>query len=248
MPERLLDAMSTMQVSVLPLPFEGFGRFGRIFPHLGPHEVSEALLVELGKRGGPMDGCEGAEKGDGVIPAGMTFVGQFIDHDITLDTTSSLERQNDPTAIHNFRTPYLELDSLYGSGPDATPFLYDQRPDHRGELLVGFVKDQNGRDTDEPNGDLPRNSQNRALIGDLRNDENLILAQLHLAFLNFHNALVRDLKSKYPNQDVFLKAQEQVRWHYQWIVVNEFLPAICDPQIVEAIFRDRLRFFRFEDE
>ena len=59
------------------------------------------------------------------ILAGFTFFGQFIDHDITFDPTSSFEQQNEPEAIENFRTPALELDSIYGRGPIADPHLYD---------------------------------------------------------------------------------------------------------------------------
>ena len=58
------------------------------------------------------------------IPLGFGFFGQFVDHDITLDTTSSFERQNDPEGISNFRTPALELDNVYGSGPSVDPWLY----------------------------------------------------------------------------------------------------------------------------
>lgn len=71
------------------------------------------------------------------LTAGMTFLGQFLDHDMTFDPTSSLERQQDPETIQNFRTPALELDSVYGSGPGATPHLYDRSIDGgRTSLLV----------------------------------------------------------------------------------------------------------------
>ena len=112
------------------------------------------------------------------IFAGFTFLGQFIDHDSSFDPTSSLERQNDPESIANFRTPAFELDSVYGSGRGASLHLYDQAVP--GKLLL---------DTGFPN-DLPRNSQNTALTGDPRNDENTIVSQLHLAFVKFHNAVL----------------------------------------------------------
>ncbi len=61
------------------------------------------------------------------LSAGMTFLGQFLDHDMTFDPTSSLERQADPEADPEaIRNPLLELDNLYGSGPGASPHLYDQ--------------------------------------------------------------------------------------------------------------------------
>src|SRR5947209_20267711 len=87
------------------------------------------------------------------IPAGFTYFGQFIDHDITFDPNSKLQRQNDPNALVDFRTPRFDLDSLYGAGPDNDPFRYDQSKANR--LLV--EKNEAGDD------DLPRNSQGRAL-------------------------------------------------------------------------------------
>src|SRR5207248_4206049 len=93
------------------------------------------------------------------IPAGYTYVGQFVDHDITFDPTSVLQRRNDPDALVNFRTPRFDLDSVYGSGPADQPFLYDQGDPYK--LLVGHNVDP----TQEPD-DLPRNAQGRALVGD----------------------------------------------------------------------------------
>ncbi|WP_423068320.1 peroxidase family protein [Devosia sp. CN2-171] len=145
------------------------------------------------------------------IKAGYTFLGQFIDHDLTLDLTSLLEQQVDPMATTKFRTPALELDSLYGRGPGAQPALYD--------------KDRFGRFLLNPEGnDLQRNAQGTALISEHRNDENRIVSQLHLLFLKFHNAVLDTLAVGADDQQKFEDAQRLVRWHYQWIVLNEFLP------------------------
>jgi hypothetical protein len=122
------------------------------------------------------------------IPAGFTYLGQFIDHDITFDPNSSLQRMNDPEALENFRTPRFDLDSLYGRGPADDPFLYDQDAPEAIKLLTGRMTEDDGSDVDEV--DLPRNRQGRALIGDPRNDENTFIAQLHLLFIFFHNACV----------------------------------------------------------
>ena len=101
------------------------GKFGRLFPSLNAYFPEQGKLMELGRVGGIMDRGEGHNGDNHRIPAGFVFLGQFIDHDITFDPTSSLERQNDPEAITNFRTPLLELDSVYASGPDASPHLYE---------------------------------------------------------------------------------------------------------------------------
>ncbi len=89
-------------------PFQQWGKFGRLFPTLPAHEPDPRDLEALGLKGGPMDEDSSEPPSDSPsIPAGFTFFGQFIDHDITFDPTSSLERQNDPTAIRNFRNPLL---------------------------------------------------------------------------------------------------------------------------------------------
>jgi hypothetical protein len=165
-----------------------------------------------------MDGASGNEDHPDGLPAGFTFLGQFIDHDITFDPTSSLERQVDPEAVANFRTPNLELDSVYGSGPGASPHLYSTQRGPEGERAEMLIEQAEGG----PEGsDLPRNSQGVALLGDPRNDENLIISQLHLAFLRFHNVVaqrVRDEDLVPPGGSVFETTQRLVRWHYQWIV------------------------------
>src|SRR5205823_12718594 len=111
------------------------------------------------------------------IPAGYTYLGQFIDHDITFDPASSLQSQNDPDALVDFRTPALDLDNLYGRGPSDQPYMYDGG----NAFLLGDAL-QGG---DPRAKDLPRNTANprRALIGDPRNDENTIVSQLQGLFL-----------------------------------------------------------------
>lgn len=113
------------------------GPFGRICPDLprwepGVPDVDQFLLdvaddmVELpGKT--PTEIAEDpsivaqldADFGSDV-PAGYTYFGQFVDHDVTFDPISSLMRENDPNGLLNFRTPRLDLDNVYGRGPSAT--------------------------------------------------------------------------------------------------------------------------------
>ncbi len=248
------------------------GVFGRMFPGLPRFEFTDEMLTALDAKM-QEDSKEPVDQGGGGpvnprIRAGFTFLGQFIDHEITFDPTSSLERQNDPEAIHNFRTPLLELDSVYGAGPGANPHLYDTSEGPQAKpvkLLVGL--DSNGQEND-----LPRNRQGTALIGDPRNDENLIVSQLHVAFLKFHNNVV-DFLDQNGNEDGtkpvdndmwFRDAQRIVRWHYQWIIVHEFLPLIVGDQLMAELrgsvdvplvgqdpignVLDRLKFFRWRKE
>jgi hypothetical protein len=226
------------------------GRFGRLFPSLPPFAVDQPSvrnnLLELGKPGGIMDANDQPPPANPLTPnpnnpdnpdhtAGVTFLGQFLDHDMTFDPTSSLERQVDPEAVSNFRIPSLALDSLYGSGRAASPHLYDQSSPGSIKLLIDVAALR----------DLPRNSQNTALIGDPRNDENLIVSQLHLAFLKFHNAVVDrvlDEDVTDPNE-AFDEAQRLVRWHYQWIILHEFLPATVGQSLVDNILEKGRRFY-----
>ncbi len=224
------------------------GRFGRLFPTLPPFapdtpSIREAL-VRLGARGGPMDaedvltdpialitdpGLSVDNPNNPAMTAGLTFFGQFVDHDMTFDPTSSLARRQDPESIRNFRIPALDLDSVYGGGPGVSRHLYDAAIDGgQTSLLTEEIPGSAAVSIDgSARRDLPRNSQNTALLGDPRNDEHLILAQFHLAMLRFHNRVVEDVRSDlgagHSRSEIFAEAQRIVRWHYQWIVLHEFL-------------------------
>lgn len=210
-----------------PLPGQTT-RFGRAFEDLAPLYVDPAALKQLGRAGGPMDESAAAPVDHGELPAGFVFLAQFIDHDITLDTTSSLSARAEPDEILNVRTPSLDLDCVYGSGREAAPYLY-----HDAKMILG----------DPGNGlpagsDLPRSSAGVAMIGDPRNDENRLISQLQLGFLKFHNAVVDVIKAGDPTikEDVlFERARETVRWHYQWMVLHDFLPRTVGHQRMRRI-------------
>jgi len=179
-------------------------------------------------QGVPVDENEGGGDNNPHIPAGFTYLGQFIDHDITFDPASKLQRENDPNALHDFRTPRFDLDSLYGRGPDDTPYFYQT---DGVSLLLG--------DLIEPGDeDLPRNADGRAIIGDPRNDENLIVSQLQLAFLKYHNHVIADLRPTISDPGLlFDEARQVVRWHYQWLVVHSFLRHIVGQEVVANILK-----------
>lgn len=245
------------------------GKFGRMFPNLpafasNSTKVKDALK-DMGKKGGIMDAKDDLTQdpkdlitnpalqvknpNSPIMTAGMTFLGQFIDHDITFDPTTSLERQSDPECVENFRTPSLGLDNVYGSGPGVSPHLYDQS-DGQGIKLLVEALGSTGKENIEKF-DVPRNSQNTALIGDPRNDENLIVSQLQVLFLRFHNVIVDALRVKFPSKsplEIFSMAQEMVRWHYQWIVLHEFLPLLCGETRVKDIMENGRKFYRWHNE
>ncbi len=256
------------------------GRFGRMFRRLPVFTVDPDRLRDLGDRmqegtapepppgdGEPMPSSWGGDPiapdarvldGDNdAIPAGYTYLGQFIDHDITLDPVSSLQRANDPDALVNFRTPKYDLDSLYGRGPADDPFMYDTASPTRMTLLTGPVFQDNGTPAGPAEGgeqiDLLRNPLQRAIIGDPRNDENTIVSQLHLGFLRFHNRVVEQVAARgLVEDDLFKEVQRIVRWHYQWVVVHDYLRrTIGDDLWTRLLTRNddgaeefKLRFYR----
>jgi hypothetical protein len=197
-------------------------------------------LVDLGKA---MNAGGG---GDSDIPAAYTYFGQFLDHDITLELKSAtlpdlidpnltpLGRTEIREKIRNARTATLDLDSVYGR----------PAPRDGAKMLVGKVDESSGGRLQgkDDNNDLPRRGRNpdvpeldrEARIGDPRNDENLIVSQLHVAFLRAHNRLVNQ------GED-FVGARKLLRQHYQHIVLQDFLKKIADPQVVdETIEQNRV--------
>jgi len=154
------------------------------------------------------------------IPAGYTYFGQFLNHDITHDKNPLRLQPAHVGNLTNLRTPWLDLDSVYGRGPGDRPdeTLFDRQ----GMFLIGRASDSSLRD-------LPR-EDHRALIGDDRNDENTIISQLHLAFLLAHNALVERARAR-GDGDPFKSARRTLQWLYQHIVWHDFLKRVTDPDV-----------------
>jgi len=165
------------------------------------------------------------------ILAGYTYLGQFIDHDITFDPTSQLREfltKEQLRGLVDFRTPRLDLDNLYGRGPDDQPYMYNADGLH---MLLG--EPMSGNPFDAAAVQLPRGPNGRALIGDPRNDENRIVAQLHCALLRFHNRM-NDVMAATDFQSV----RRQVRWHYQWVLVTDFLSTVIQADTYNSVFPD----------
>ncbi len=218
-------------------------KYGRMFPGLPGPEDDETTLLTLGRSGSVMDDTVrldtmGTASDNPRIPAGFTFFGQLIAHDITADRSLLLHHAR-LEELRNFRTPRLDLEALYGAGPTGEPFLYDL--DDPDKFLLG-VNDVGKRD------DLPRNQQGRALVSDPRDDVHLIISQLHLAFLKFHNRVVDLLRTQgVPPANVFSEAQRFVRWHYQWIVVHEFLPLTVGEALVNDVLTNGLKYYSYDE-
>jgi len=194
---------------------------------------------------------------DSNIPAAFTYLGQFIDHDLTArtDREVGLSRIAQPdgrgrpitpvapdavvASLRNGRRPQLDLDSLYGDGPGLLPnvtteasALYEDATKtlKLQSLADGFV-------------DVPRAGR-KALIADMRNDENVNVSQLHAAFLAFHNAVAAWLPDVPSPQRRYAKARQIVRWAYQYVVVHDYLMRVCDPGVVEDVLYNGPRFYQ----
>jgi hypothetical protein len=198
-------------------------RFGVMFKSLPafspPDDLLTALAESMVEARGPLPDV--SQSNDGFdnpdLPAGFTYLGQFIDHDMTRDTTDLSAQQVDPKGLTNFDTPFFDLGSVYGRGPDRDPQLYD--PAVPGKLLL-----------QSPDGvwDLPREADGTAIIGDPRNDENLITLQLQIAFIRLHNWFLDQTRD-------FAVARRLTRWHFQWVIVHDFLPRVVGADVVNGL-------------
>ena len=213
-----------------PPPF----RFSRVGPKGRPLNatLTQKLAAAMVTGGG----------GVGPIPAGYTYLGQFVDHDLTMDRTDVMLGEDvSPTDLLQGRSPRLDLDSLYGAGPASagSAKFYEDDGIH---LKVGTTIASG--DQARAGHDLPRVGKGRnlaarqeALIPDPRNDENLIVAQTHTAMIRFHNKAADGLENL-PAATRFAHIRKRVTMHYQWMLRHDYLPRICAPAVVDDVWAD----------
>jgi len=272
----ITDTSSTLQsVSIDPNVAalrQSTNTFTRMFRNLPPFALqSDAVrtaMKQLGAAGGVLDAKDlltdpiqsitnpavfSPNNADNPnMTAGVTFFGQFLDHDITLDKNSPLNRNASPSRTINFRTAAFDLDSVYGNGPSGSPELYQTingRIKFKLERIPGAeAVSRNGA----PRYDLPRAADGTAIVAEARNDENSILSQFQVAMLRFHNAVTDHLAAQPGNAGarpaaLFAAARRYVTWHYQWIIVNEFLPQTIGQDRVNNLLTNGTRFFNAQD-
>ena len=150
--------------------------------------------------------------GDGptmmTLDAGYTYLGQFIAHDITEQAAPRNDHR--PTAA-------LDLDSLYGT---TVPAVLDSC----GRFVIGRSEH------DIP--DLLRDTSGRARIPEMRNDDNIIVAQLHLFWQRFHNFLIdRDLASSFD------QARQLTIKTFLLLIVEDYLQLLLAPAVFDRYFR-----------
>jgi heme peroxidase len=229
--------LSTATENAVP-PF----RFSRMGPKGNQRQIGEPNRVKVG------NAMTAGGGGVSQIPAGFTYLGQFIDHDLTFDKTSVMLGQNvSPPQLLQARSPSLDLDSMYGAGPTDPESAKFYAADGL-HLKMGKTAAIDGIAAKE-GFDLPRGAgttavaKRKAVIPDPRNDENLAVAQTHLAFIRFHNRVVDTLPSSVPPAQRFAQAREIVTKHYQWMLRTDFLPRICAQGVVNNVFTNGRKAF-----
>lgn len=222
----------------LDAPLDAVGRYGRMFD-LPALITDEEVLRHIGSAGGFCDASAGNEQGSGnedstqeaTVEAGWPFFGQYVAHDLTADR-SPLATHAEVELLANLRSARANLEPLYGSGPVGAPYLY--RRNDPAKLL-------------ESDGDVPRNQEGTALIADPRNDSHIFVSQLQVAFIRAHNRLVDQLRSDGAGESsLFGDARRALTWHYQWVIVNEFLPQLAGRNLVNDVLAHGPRFYRPE--
>ena len=204
-----------------------------MFPELPSFRANEEFLRALGRVGGVCDCGNIDDSADslGDTAAGWPILGQFVAHDITADR-SALRSRTNMEGLRNARSPRLNLECLYGDGPTGHPFLFQR--DDPAKFLLGLG-----------GADLQRNAEGIAVIADPRNDSHTLVSQLHLAMLKAHNKFVDEVRlAGAANDRVFDEAARQLRWHYQWIVLNEFLPSLVGRTLADQVLLEGPKWFR----
>lgn len=204
------------------------GHYSRLFGKPA-HPIAadeEVKLIELG------NAMRYGEEREGTLTPriGYTYFGQFLGHDLSHDGTPLAGPYAEPEKTPNFRTPAFDLDHVYGNGPTGSPYLYEGEEGAETFKIGATVPGGYRRDLPVQRGHV--------LIGDLedtRNLDNLLLRQLHVVFLKFHNEAIRQLQTNREMSGMaeslgggtdFERARRLVCWHYQWIIRHDYLPRI----------------------
>jgi hypothetical protein len=210
------------------------GRYMRLFPELPPLAIEPQMMRAIGRAGGPSDATDRDPSDSRTTAAGRPVFGQYLAHDLTADR-SPLTHHDDAELLRNARSARLDLQLLYGDGPVGNPYLY-RRPDPA-RLLLG--RSGTGREDD-----LPRNPEGIALAGDPRQDVHVLISQMHVAMIRAHNRLVDRLRADgVPDADVFDEAQRALTWHYQYVVLHDYLPETIGQERAARLLERGPRYF-----
>ncbi|MEL7534282.1 MAG: peroxidase family protein [Bacteroidota bacterium] len=208
--------------------------FSKLFPELPALYVPEQKLQKLAARMVEYSRCLDSTH----ISNGQSIFSQFLAHDMTFESSSKLRSFHDPSVpLQNDRSFNLDLDCVYGQW--TQDFLYDAQD--RSKLLLGE------KYSDLECGyfwtDLQRNAQHKAIIPDARNDENVIVSRMQVLFIDFHNKVVDVVRKETGAHNVFQAARKRVIWHYQWLILQEFLQEVMEKDIYDDIYQNGSTYF-----
>jgi len=221
-----------------------------MFPFLPAASHSENDLIDLAKFH-MLDDPTNLPRNPPTMPlSGFVYFAQFALHDLTFDRTPlAVVGRVPPEDRVNYRSSFFDLDSLYGAGPEVSPYLYYLPASTSGGPLLPpgnerFVLDKT------PDGkllDLPRTGTGRPILGDPRNEENVILAQLHAVMLRFHNRVMDLLDAgiiepRLNGLSKFDQARQLVIWHYQHVFLYDLLDQVLDVTILDETLAEYRRF------
>jgi len=210
-------------------------RYTRMFPDLPHLSIGPEVLHALGRAGGACDTRYSTRAESETVAAGWPVFGQFIAHDITADR-SPVTHHDDEAFLRNARSARLDLECVYGDGPVGNPFLFSRKDPAK--MLLGLNDRGDGED-------LPRNQEGIALVGDPRQDVHLLISQMHVAMLKAHNRLVDRLREDGVSEaDLVAEARRALTWHYQWVMLFDFLPATIGEERTRKLLKDGPRFFQ----
>jgi len=219
-------------------------RYSRLFPRFNdntPDDVLKDLANMLRDIDPdiptPVNNRQDRRRMPGSCCSGYAYLGQFITHDLSKPRTGS-SVINEEEDI-NERTARLDLEQLYGKGDPSDP------PGPR--LPLGETLGSPGLPSTD--NDLPRDQHGKAQIPDERNDLTLLIAQLHVLMIKFHNRIVDDLcqgnvpPAQPADLSLFARAKRLVTWHYQWIVRYDYLPKLVEPSVLQDILMSSPRLY-----
>ena len=211
------------------------GRYTRLFPELPTLAIEPRLLRAIGRAGGLSDATGGGPSEARAVAAGRPVFGQYLAHDLTADR-SPLTHHDDAELLRNARSARLDLEVLYGEGTVANPYLYRRRDP--AQLLLG-----RGGSGEED--DLPRNAEGVALAGDPRQDSHVLISQLQVAMIRAHNRLVDRLRDDGAGEaGLFGAARQSLTWHYQYVVLHDYLPETIGRERTARLLAEGPRYFR----